>query len=846
MVQEKISRLQRLLPAINLDRRVVSFTGAILLALYFLLSIAQQLPAQQAVGVILLVGSASAAFGMRITEQPRGRQLLLLLIPLLLSALLPIAKIPGGPTVVLPIVLFVLFRSIALLLHARYEWIRDQYWWALPVFLIALSYFLPHSIVVQLIIAIALIAVYGEIDWLQKDTGLLKLFLSALAFSVSIPLLVYVFILPTLRQYQFLGIVIENTLRLLTIVSFLSAVLMMVRLATTPIIRSVRTKSPIRTKLILSFLFTTALPFGLLFIIVFTSSITLIGSYQSNVVRKLMLEASEELLTLANAVDIDQFGSGDSLTTLTLNTRSGKASVTPLSIEISNEVIGTSVRKKFTLRSKRNAPEILRTLSFRDSIPATLTTLISDGKQYFSLALSQRSDLVVAALRTFSNQELERCKSKTGADLTLYALTADNANPAEQNQNATAITIKTETNVSLAVSEKVLATVRDSSSTHWRDRLFTVGLSWIPTLRNDRGTTTNRGSMLIIQLSAAGLLRMFDDAGNPFNTALLYFLGVLTIVLLLVILVAVNVGFQISQLIASGADQLIEGTLALRRGELSHRIPVESRDELGEVAFSFNLMATEITRMMSDIRTKERLERDLQIARSIQINLLPKEPPVLPGWEIVARSDFAQDVGGDFYDYFRLSDNCFGMSLGDVSGKGIPAALLMSNVQASMRMLSSTEAAPEIVLARLNNMIFESTSAELFITMFYMRLDWKTGEIFYVNAGHDYPLLVSATGIEQLKTGGMVIGAFQNAEYTCGRAVLNPGESLVIYSDGIPEAMATDGTPFGEERLRETVLRYRTAHAEIGITAIEEAVNTFAGEEPPSDDRTMLWIRRTL
>ena len=254
----------------------------------------------------------------------------------------------------------------------------------------------------------------------------------------------------------------------------------------------------------------------------------------------------------------------------------------------------------------------------------------------------------------------------------------------------------------------------------------------------------------------------------------------------------------------------------------------------------------ENARLYEEEQALARIEQELDTARIIQQKLLPKTPPAVTGYDLAGRSDPARQVGGDYFDYFSRDGQGTVVCLADVSGKGISAALLMANIQAAIRSLSLSDASLIKRLEHANQLLYNSTDSDKFVTMFYSVLDPEKHELTFSNAGHNPPLLISADGsVRELTAGGPVLGilpAFHYEESTVAFAV---GDLLLIYSDGFSEAANMRFEEFGDDRLREIAVAHREEPAEALIERIISEVQEFCGEAPQSDDMTIVVVRRT-
>jgi PAS domain S-box-containing protein len=253
----------------------------------------------------------------------------------------------------------------------------------------------------------------------------------------------------------------------------------------------------------------------------------------------------------------------------------------------------------------------------------------------------------------------------------------------------------------------------------------------------------------------------------------------------------------------------------------------------------------DITERKKDEEIRIRAQQESRTARNIQINLLPKYNPQIDGYDIAGMSIPASNVGGDYYDFIRLDDHRLAIALGDVSGKGLPAALVMSNLQATIRSLASYSVKSSECLERANRLLFHSTDAKTFISLFYGILDTRKGTLCYSNAGQNLPLIFSpGKQPRPLNNHGLVLGTRKVVSYQAEEISIIPGDRLLIYSDGIPEAMNERREEFGDERLLEIVKQNHDHSAEDLIYSITAELNSHFGSEPQNDDMTMILLSR--
>lgn len=253
----------------------------------------------------------------------------------------------------------------------------------------------------------------------------------------------------------------------------------------------------------------------------------------------------------------------------------------------------------------------------------------------------------------------------------------------------------------------------------------------------------------------------------------------------------------------------------------------------------------ENARLAEERMERERLEQELQLASEIQQRFQPASPPQLRGYELQGISFPCYEIGGDYYDFIERKDGRLIITLGDVSGKGTAAALLMSSLHAAVHAQAAFNDSLVATIKSVNQYLAENIPSNRFVTLFYAELNPETGELLFLNAGHNPPLIVHAAGtVEQLASGGLPLGINPNAEFREGRTQLNPGDVLVIYSDGVSEAQNPDGEEFGTARLWEVVSRNMDASAAGIRDRIESALTKFSQGTPAADDITLVIVKR--
>src|ERR687896_970994 len=235
-----------------------------------------------------------------------------------------------------------------------------------------------------------------------------------------------------------------------------------------------------------------------------------------------------------------------------------------------------------------------------------------------------------------------------------------------------------------------------------------------------------------------------------------------------------------------------------------------------------------------EIRTRERLEQDLRVARSIQQASLPKEVPTLEGWQIAPYYRSAREVGGDFYDFHPLSEGRLGLAVGDATGKGVPAALVMSTTCGMLRLAAQSHTSPAEMLQGVNEVLFPNIPTNMFVTCFYAILEPNSGRLSYANAGHDLPYLHRNGEAEELRARGMPLGLMPGMRYEEKQTLLQAGEAALFYSDGLVEAHDPEGEMFGFPRLRALVAEHGQ-QSSLGDFLLE-GLHSFVGEGWEQED----------
>jgi serine phosphatase RsbU (regulator of sigma subunit) len=311
-------------------------------------------------------------------------------------------------------------------------------------------------------------------------------------------------------------------------------------------------------------------------------------------------------------------------------------------------------------------------------------------------------------------------------------------------------------------------------------------------------------------------------------------------ILLVVYLAALAIAFALVGSIARNVNRLTRAAQAIARGDFSVRIQSKSRDQIGDLARSFDGMAASIQRLLAETAEKERLQSELAIARTIQHKLLPPPEAELPGFRVLAHFEPVAEIGGDYYDYLPAGDGRTAVALGDVSGHGLPTGLLVAMAKAGLSTLLEAGHRDAELFGRMNELIHRSTDPRHFMTLALLSYDRETRRGRLTNAGHLAPYRISGGGVEALSLPGLPLGLFPDRTFPTQEYAFAAGDLVVLLTDGFVEAVDATDEAFGFDRL-EALL---ASHAPEGAAALRDAllaaVRAHTGGRPADDDRTLL------
>jgi sigma-B regulation protein RsbU (phosphoserine phosphatase) len=335
--------------------------------------------------------------------------------------------------------------------------------------------------------------------------------------------------------------------------------------------------------------------------------------------------------------------------------------------------------------------------------------------------------------------------------------------------------------------------------------------------------------------------------------------------------IALFIGTRMTRTVTAAVAQLHDATKHVDRGDFSHRIPVKSSDQLADLARSFNSMTASIEKLIQEQKEKQRLENELAIAQEVQAQLFPRQVSELESLEVHGFCRPARTVSGDYYDFVSASSHKLILAVGDISGKGISAALLMATIHSAVRAYSmenmpqlrepvavgavagsgrvmaawpeGVEVSPSALLSLLNHQLYESTPPEKYATLFLGIYDGRVHRLTYSNGGHLPPILISKDGtIRRLEAGGTVVGLFDTLTYDEDAVEMHPGEIFLAYSDGVTEP-ENDFGEFGEQRLIDLVRENRHLPLPQISQIVTTAVDDWIGDKEQPDDVTLVLAR---
>jgi sigma-B regulation protein RsbU (phosphoserine phosphatase) len=402
------------------------------------------------------------------------------------------------------------------------------------------------------------------------------------------------------------------------------------------------------------------------------------------------------------------------------------------------------------------------------------------------------------------------------------------------------------------------------------DREITFGTP-LPIIDWKDGQPEKIGAVLQVTTRPAVLYSHLFAALGEFVRGVAYILVGVGIFFAIIELIALIIGTRMTRTVTAAVAELHVATRHVDRGDFSHRIPIKSNDQLADLALSFNSMTASIEKLIQEQKEKQRLENELAIAQEVQAQLFPRQISELESLEVHGFCRPARTVSGDYYDFLTASSHKMILAVGDISGKGISAALLMATIHSAVRAYSveslpqfrepvavgaiagsgrmmatwpeGIEVSPGALLGLLNHQLYESTPPEKYATLFLAIYDARDHALTYSNGGHLPPILIAKDGsLRRLEAGGTVVGLFDKMSYSEGVVEMHPGEIFIAYSDGVTEP-ENDFGEFGEQRLIDLVRDNRALPLAQISQIVTSAVDDWIGDKEQPDDVTLVLAR---
>jgi sigma-B regulation protein RsbU (phosphoserine phosphatase) len=496
------------------------------------------------------------------------------------------------------------------------------------------------------------------------------------------------------------------------------------------------------------------------------------------------------------------------------------------------------------------------------------TGLVSDqGRIYLRAANSipgSKGPAMVVSSVPFDQKLLTRIASRLGS-LTLSSLDLQ-LNAGESNRSNKARDAGGSANTEPAVYERISAGSVASPLMAF-DREFDFGG---PIQVTDWANGTSRTKLLGGTTRLSAVYSYLTASMGVDSGSVGIVLICLAIAFAVVVLAALLIGISLTRKITYSVANLYKATQHINRGDFTHRIQVQEKDQLAALQVSFNSMTDNLERLIAEQKEKERLQSELEIAHEVQAQLFPRDSAGTSSLELYGICRPARIVSGDYYDFLSYGPDQVGIAVGDISGKGISAALLMATIHSAVRAyeqeqlvsVGSAAAAygtnsriaaiaanvpppsPAQMLWLLNRHLFQSTQPEKYATLFLGFYDDQKKRLVYSNAGHLPPIILAADGtVRRLESGGTVVGLFHDREYEEQTVELYPGDMFIAFSDGITEPENEFGE-FGEERLVETIAAYRHLSLERITEHAVSAIQDWIGSTEQPDDITLVLARR--
>lgn len=393
--------------------------------------------------------------------------------------------------------------------------------------------------------------------------------------------------------------------------------------------------------------------------------------------------------------------------------------------------------------------------------------------------------------------------------------------------------------------EEVRPSSRPEPGKGWRDQEFMAGIYMARPVASTFAKTGEHEHIVTIIGHTSPRLLYEELFSNWVPGAGKIVVGVilgLALSLLFVYLVALALAFALVATIARNVNKMTRAAGAIQSGNFSVRVNSKSRDQIGDLARSFDGMASSIERLMVETARKERLEAEIAVARTIQQKLLPAAEAQLEGVRILAHVQSVAEIGGDYYDYLPTPDGRLAVVVGDVSGHGLPTGLLVAMAKAALATLIETGYTGSRLFARLNDLIHRSTDSRSYMTLALFVYDARSRRGELTNAGQLAPYRISGATVDSLSLPSYPLGITERPEFPTRAWDFAPGDRLVFLTDGLVECASPSGEPFGFERLEAILAREAASEANALRDAILSEVEKWTGGAPSDDDRTLVLV----
>ena len=495
-------------------------------------------------------------------------------------------------------------------------------------------------------------------------------------------------------------------------------------------------------------------------------------------------------------------------------------------------------------------PETGEIRSFPDWMEADFTGVVESGDRFFIAASATAAETRVLAYRPLDNEAWSRL-TRGMVSVTVVPTTGLEGSDTDAN-----VRIDLRSGRSF-IRRNGIEMPLDTSGPIAAPAAFPdKELSWLLPMRIRSAAGDDIGVLLVLGSTRSLVFsRLFSSLG-PAAIYVGIVMAMLALSVLVVELVSVTWSIRLTRSITRAVHELYEATRQVAAGNLGHRAPVRGFDQLAELSGSFNTMTDRIQQLIAEVKEKQKIEAELEIARRVQLELFPKKLPNLSSLELAGVCMPSRFVSGDYYDCVTLGNNWTAIVLGDVSGKGIGAALVMATLQAALHaqlkfgggsgMQSDGGELPSTarLTGRLSEQLYENTPGEKYATLFCSLYDEHSGRLVYTNAGHLPPLLIRDGGLVPFETSGMVVGLLPVFSYEQQIVQLQDGDLLAIFSDGVTEAENAAGEQFEASRLSELLLQHTGLPLDDLIKIVTDHLTRWIHDPETRDDITLVLARK--